>query len=89
LGKKATKKGRPRHGEAVVRAGAGVTIADDRSARNVLDLPGAETIRGLAGAVSSVVDDPTYRRAAVHIADAMSALPPVDESVQLLEGIAA
>jgi UDP:flavonoid glycosyltransferase YjiC (YdhE family) len=77
------------NGEAVARAGAGVTIADDRSARNVLDLPGAETIRGLAGAVSSVVDDPTHRREAGRIADAMSALPPVDESVQLLEGIAA
>jgi UDP:flavonoid glycosyltransferase YjiC (YdhE family) len=77
------------NGEAVARAGAGVTIADDRSARNVLDLPGAETIRGLAGAVSSVVGDPTHRREAGRIADAMSALPPVDESVQLLEGIAA
>jgi UDP:flavonoid glycosyltransferase YjiC (YdhE family) len=77
------------NGEAVVRAGAGITIADDRGARNVLDLPRAETIGGLATAVSSVVDDPTYRREAGRIADAMSALPPVDESVQLLEGIAA
>ena len=77
------------NGEAVARAGAGITIGDDRGARNVLDLPGAETIRGLAGAVSSVVDDPTYRREAGRIADAMSALPPVGESVQLLEGIAA
>jgi UDP:flavonoid glycosyltransferase YjiC (YdhE family) len=77
------------NGEAVARAGAGITIADDRSARNVLDLPGAETIRELAGAVSAVVDDPTHRREAGRIADAMSILPPVDESVQLLEGIAA
>ena len=77
------------NGEAVARAGAGITIADDRSARNVLDLPRAETIRELAGAVSSVLDDPTHRREAGRIADAMSILPQVDESVQLLEGIAA
>jgi UDP:flavonoid glycosyltransferase YjiC (YdhE family) len=77
------------NGEAVARAGAGITIADDRSARTVLDLPAAETIRELAGAVSSILDDATYRRNAGRIADAMRALPPVDESVQLLEGIAA
>ena len=39
------------NGDAVARTGAGITIADDRGARNVLDLPGAETIRELAGAV--------------------------------------
>jgi UDP:flavonoid glycosyltransferase YjiC (YdhE family) len=77
------------NGEAVARAGTGITIEDDLHARNVLDLPGAETIGGLAGAVSAVVDDPTYRREAGRIAAAMSALPPVDESVPLLEGIAA
>jgi UDP:flavonoid glycosyltransferase YjiC (YdhE family) len=76
------------NGEAVVRTGAGVTIADDRSARNVLDLPAAETIRELAGAVSSVLGDDTYRREADRIAVAMRALPAVDESVQLLEEMA-
>jgi UDP:flavonoid glycosyltransferase YjiC (YdhE family) len=75
------------NGEAVVRTGAGITIADGRSARNVLDLPAAETIGRLAGAVSSVLNDETYRREAERIADAMRGLPPVDESVQLLEGI--
>jgi UDP:flavonoid glycosyltransferase YjiC (YdhE family) len=77
------------NGEAVARAGAGITIGDDRGARNVLDLPAAETIGGLASAVSSVVDDPRYQREAGRIADAMSALPSIDESVQLLERIAA
>jgi hypothetical protein len=71
------------------RTGAGITIADDRSARNVLDLPRAETIRELAGAVSSVVDDATHRRQAGRIAEAMRALPPIADSVQLLEGVAA
>jgi UDP:flavonoid glycosyltransferase YjiC (YdhE family) len=74
------------NGEAVVRTGAGLMIADDRRARNVLELPAAETIGKLAGAVSSVLGDDAYRREAERIADAMRALPPVDESVQLLEG---
>ncbi len=76
------------NGEAVARAGAGITVADDRAARNVLELPAAETVGELAGAVESVIDDATYRREAVRIADSMRALPPVDESVQLLERIA-
>jgi UDP:flavonoid glycosyltransferase YjiC (YdhE family) len=77
------------NGEAVVRAGAGATVADDRTVRNVLDLPGPETLGGLAGAVTSVLNDPSYRREAGRIAHAMRILPPVDESVQLLEEAAA
>ena len=77
------------NGEAVARAGAGITVADDRSARNVLDLPGAETIRGSPARSARSWTIATYRREAGRIADAMRALPPVDESVQLLEGIAA
>jgi UDP:flavonoid glycosyltransferase YjiC (YdhE family) len=77
------------NGEAIVRTGAGVTVADDRTVRNVLDLPGAETLGRLAGAVTSVLNDPSYRREAGRIAEAMRALPPVDESVQLLEEAAA
>jgi UDP:flavonoid glycosyltransferase YjiC (YdhE family) len=73
------------NGEAVVRAGAGVTVADDRTVRNVLDLPGAETLGPLAGAVTSVLNEPSYRREAGRIAEAMRVLPPVDESVQLLD----
>jgi UDP:flavonoid glycosyltransferase YjiC (YdhE family) len=77
------------NGEAVDRTGAGITIADERSARQVLDLPPAETIRALAAAVGSVLGDDAYRREANRLADAMRALPPVDESVRLLEEIAA
>jgi UDP:flavonoid glycosyltransferase YjiC (YdhE family) len=73
------------NGEAVVRAGAGVTVGDDRTVRNVLDLPGAETVGRLAGAVGSVLNDPAFRRDAGRIAEAMRVLPPVDESVRLLE----
>jgi UDP:flavonoid glycosyltransferase YjiC (YdhE family) len=77
------------NGEAVVRAGAGVAVADDRSIRTVLDLPGPERLSQLAGAVTSVLNDPSYRREAGRIAEAMRVLPPVDEAVQLLEEAAA
>ena len=73
------------NGEAVVRAGAGEMVADDRTVRNVLDLPGAATLGGLADAVTSVLNDPSYRREAGRIAKAMKVLPPVDESVHVLE----
>ena len=77
------------NGEAVVRAGAGIAVADDRSTRNVLDLPPDETIRELAGAVSTILGEDSYRREAGRVGDAMRALPPVDEAVPLLEEIAA
>ena len=64
-------------------------MADDRTVRNVLDLPSAETLGRLAGAVTSVLNDPSYRREAGRIAETMRTLPPVDESVQLLEEAAA
>jgi UDP:flavonoid glycosyltransferase YjiC (YdhE family) len=77
------------NGEAVARAGAGMTVADDPTARNVLDLPSTETLGRLAGAVTSVLSGPSYRREAGHIAAAMRALPSVDESVHLLKEAAA
>jgi UDP:flavonoid glycosyltransferase YjiC (YdhE family) len=77
------------NGEAVARAGAGILVADDRTARNVLELPAAETVAELAGAVESVIADSAYRREATRIAGSMRALPPVDESVRLLERVAA
>jgi UDP:flavonoid glycosyltransferase YjiC (YdhE family) len=76
------------NGEALARTGAGITVADDASERKVLDLPGPTTIGELAGAVTSILEDPTYRREAVRVADAMRALPPVDESVRFIEEIA-
>lgn len=74
---------------AVARSGAGIVIADDRSVRNVLDLPAAEKIRELPAAVESVLGDTAYRRQADGIARAMRALPSVDESVRLLEALQA
>ena len=75
------------NGHAVARASAGITVADDPSARKVLDLPAVETIGAVAGAVTSVLGDESYRRGADSIAAGMRALPPVDESVRLLEAI--
>lgn len=77
------------NGDAVARANAGITIADDQGARNALALPGSEAVGNLAGAVQAVLDEGTYGREATRIADAMRALPPVDESAQALERIAA
>lgn len=76
------------NGEAVARSGAGITVADDASERRVLDLPGPTTIGGLARAVTSILEDPTYRREAARVADAMGALPPVEESVRFIDEIA-
>ena len=77
------------NGEAVARAGAGIAVADDRTTRNVLELPAAETLRELAGAVTSVLDDGAFRREAGRVAGAMLALPHVDDSVRLLEEMTA
>ncbi len=76
------------NGAAVARAGAGITVADDPHARGVLDLPPAETIDALRGAVQSVLEGEEHRREAGRIADAMRALPPVDDSVRVLESAA-
>jgi UDP:flavonoid glycosyltransferase YjiC (YdhE family) len=76
------------NGDAIARAAAGITVADDASERKVLDLPGPTTIGELPGAVTSVLEDPTYRRGAVRVGEAMGALPRVDESVRYIEGFA-
>jgi UDP:flavonoid glycosyltransferase YjiC (YdhE family) len=74
--------------EAVARAGAGVAVADDATKRKALDLPGPATIEELARAVTSVIDEPAYRQRAAELADAIRALPPVDEAVPFIEEIA-
>jgi UDP:flavonoid glycosyltransferase YjiC (YdhE family) len=76
------------NGEAVARAGAGITVADDAGERRVLDLPGSTTIDELAKAVTAVLEDAAYRREAGRVSAAMSALAPVDESVRFIEDIA-
>ena len=77
------------NGDAAARAGAGISLAGERGARNVLALPGAETLGELAGAVEKVLGDDAYRRGAERVADAMAALPPIDDSVETLEATAA
>jgi len=76
------------NGEAVARAGAGITIADDAGERKALELPERSTVAELAGAVTSVLEQPTFRRGAARVADAIRALPPVDESVRFIEEVA-
>ncbi len=76
------------NGDAAARAGAGINLAGERGARNVLGLPGADTLGELAGAVEEVLGDDAYRRGAERVADAIGALPPVDDSVETLEAIA-
>ncbi len=69
---------------AVAGVGAGVALDGERRTRRVLGLPSAETLGGLAGAVLSVLGDAAYRRAAARVADAIRALPPVDDAVDVL-----
>ena len=76
------------NGEAIARAGAGITVADDASERKVLDLPRSTTIAELPGAVTSILENATYRREAGRVAAAMRALASVDESVRFIEEIA-
>jgi UDP:flavonoid glycosyltransferase YjiC (YdhE family) len=76
------------NGEAVARAGAGVMLADDPGARPALALPSAEVVDGLAGAVEAVLEDRTYRGKAREVAQAMRSLPPIDDSVEVLEEVA-
>ncbi len=75
--------------EAVARSGTGLSVADEQATRSALGLPEAKSIEGLHGAVARVLSDDSYRREAESIAAAMRALPPVEESVEVLEAIAA
>jgi UDP:flavonoid glycosyltransferase YjiC (YdhE family) len=76
------------NGDAVARAGAGVSLDGERDTRAVLGLPSAETLGGLGRAVENVLDDPVYRREAQRLAHAMRALPAVEESIEALAAIA-
>jgi len=75
--------------EAVARAGAGIALDTDRATRQVLALPGSDTLGGLAAAVRSVLEDGSYRSAAERIADAIAALPPAGAAVDVLAAISA
>jgi UDP:flavonoid glycosyltransferase YjiC (YdhE family) len=76
------------NGEAVARAGAGLTVADDASVRKALEVPEPATVGELARAVTSILEEPACRREAVRVADAIRALPSVDESVRYVEKVA-
>ncbi|MGH2991514.1 MAG: glycosyltransferase [Solirubrobacterales bacterium] len=77
------------NGDAVARTGAGVMLADDPSTRTALALPSAGVIDCLGDAVQGVLEDDAYRGRADGVARAMRSLPPVDESVEILEALAA
>jgi UDP:flavonoid glycosyltransferase YjiC (YdhE family) len=69
---------------AVERAGAGVALDAERATRSVLGRPGPATLEPLGAAVQRVLDDPSHRREARRVADAMRALPPVGAAVDAL-----
>jgi UDP:flavonoid glycosyltransferase YjiC (YdhE family) len=73
--------------DAVARVGAGVALTGERQTRRVLHMPGPATLAELAPAVSRVLTDSAYRSAAALVADAVSALPPVDAAVDLLAAL--
>jgi UDP:flavonoid glycosyltransferase YjiC (YdhE family) len=76
------------NGDAVARAGAGVMLADDPSTRPALALPSAGVIESLGDAVPRVLEDDAYRERSDGVARAMRSLPPVDESVEIMEALA-
>jgi UDP:flavonoid glycosyltransferase YjiC (YdhE family) len=73
---------------AVARAGAGIALTAERTTRQVLGLPSADTIKQLAPTVARVLDEPAYGREARRIADAARTLPPVDSAVAVLTQLA-
>ncbi len=77
------------NGDAVARAGAGLSLARERGTRRVLALPSAETLGELPGAVRQVIDDPGFARGARRIAGAIEALPPVETAVETVAAVAA
>jgi UDP:flavonoid glycosyltransferase YjiC (YdhE family) len=64
----------PINAERIAESGAGLA----------LDMTPAGLSR-LGGAVRELLEEPSYRSAAQEVADEIAALPPVDESVELLE----
>ena len=74
---------------AVHRVGAGIALDSDRSDRTVLGLPAAEVLRGLGPAVERVLDEPSHRAKAEHIAAADRSAPRAAEVVEELLAIAA
>ena len=61
----------------VAEAGAGVALEG-----------GPEAVSGLTKAVSGLLDNPSYRAGAARVRDEIAALPPVDDAVAVLAGLA-
>jgi UDP:flavonoid glycosyltransferase YjiC (YdhE family) len=72
----------------VADIGAGVALDGQRAERRMLEGPEPAVLDALPDAVEGVLRDPGYRRAALRIADAIDALPPIDAAVDLLQAIA-
>jgi UDP:flavonoid glycosyltransferase YjiC (YdhE family) len=68
----------PQNARRVDEAGAGVLLDG-----------GPPALAGLGAALRDLLDDPSYAAAAGRIRDEMAALPPVEEAVVALEGLAA
>jgi UDP:flavonoid glycosyltransferase YjiC (YdhE family) len=70
--------------------GAGIVIDDGpEMVRTTFERPPGDTIAELGRAVSDVLTDPSYRRAAGTIAGAIGRLPPVEAAADLLRAHAA
>jgi UDP:flavonoid glycosyltransferase YjiC (YdhE family) len=67
----------PQNADRVESLGAGLALHG-----------GLVAVPQLRRALSTLLDDPSYRRTAGRVAGEINALPPVDEAVQLLEEIA-
>jgi UDP:flavonoid glycosyltransferase YjiC (YdhE family) len=76
------------NGEAVARAGAGLSLADDPATRGALALPSEAVVERLAEAVTRALGDDSMRVRAQGVADGMRSLPPVDAAVEVLAAIA-
>jgi UDP:flavonoid glycosyltransferase YjiC (YdhE family) len=78
------------HAGRVAELGAGIVVYGDRAREGrMLDGPCPKAFAALRDAVEAAIGDPSYRRAARGVAEAIAALPPVDTAADLLHAIAA
>ena len=71
----------------VADVGAGIALEGQRAERRMLDGPEPAVLDALPNAIEAVLRDPAYRRAALRIAGAIDALPPVDSAVDVMQTI--
>ena len=75
--------------EAVDRAGVGVAVRTDHAGRDVFARPTQDELEALAAGVERVLSGDEHRDAALKVAAAVAALPPVDAAVDVLAALAA